>query len=162
MRRCFLGLLLVTMLLAMSCLAATANELSGFRGMRWGRDIGDFKDMKFFDEAYGFRYYRKLNDKMSIGDTSLNDILYVFWQNKFSGVVLTSKGQRNARLLYETLKSSYGVPYRLAGDNFYWRFTHMWIFYNYNEYSHQLEVSYLTDDAVMQGGAPTPYFQRVD
>jgi hypothetical protein len=104
--------------------------------------------MKFIDELDGLRYYKKMNDEMHIGGAGLIEIAYAFDSGTFVGVVVSSKGKDNAHLLFETLKQAYGTPSKRNNDNYYWRFSHLSIFYNYNPHSQRLFVSYLTEPAI--------------
>jgi hypothetical protein len=127
---------------------SSANELDGFRGVKWGQDLRSLRYMKFIDELDGLRYYKKMNDEMHFGDAGVSEIAYAFSAGKLVGVVVSSKGRENARLIYETLAFAYGTPSKQNNDNYYWPFGHICIYYNFNTFSEKLFVSFLTEPAI--------------
>jgi hypothetical protein len=148
MRKICFTLALAFCLEAASSLAALANEMDGFRDMRWGQEIGTLKYMKFIEEIDGLKYYWRMNDEMHMSGAGLKEIAYAFRADKLAGAVLSSKGRDNARLVFEGLKLTYGAPYKQNEENYYWQFEKMSIFYHYNSYDQTLFVSYVTKDII--------------
>ncbi|MDR3254333.1 MAG: hypothetical protein LBT31_02025 [Synergistaceae bacterium] len=128
-------------------LQARANELEGFRGLRWGTGLSSLGYAKFIEEIEGIKYYRKMNDEMHLGTAGIKDIAYAYSQKGLVGVIVFSKGKENARLIFETLKHAYSAPSKRGENNYYWRFGgESSIFYNFNPSSENLFVSYMTQD----------------
>ncbi|MDR3321465.1 MAG: hypothetical protein LBS93_03375 [Synergistaceae bacterium] len=136
----------------LQCLAlpadrAGANELEGFRGLRWGTTVEALGYTNLIDEIDGIKYYRKMNDEMHLGTAGVKDIAYAFSSKGLVGVLVNSKGVENARLILETLKRAYSEPAKRNDNNYYWSF---WgeasIYYNYNPSSRNLFVSYVAPE----------------
>jgi hypothetical protein len=134
------------LLIAAACVPADALE--GFRGERWGQSLASMGSMKFVDELDGLRYYIKMNDRMSMGDAAIHEIHYAFESGRLVGVILSSKGQKNARLILKTLETAYGTPSKRDGNKFYWSFGGATLFYSYNPYSGRLYVASLSRPAI--------------
>jgi hypothetical protein len=125
--------------------AAFADEFDGFRDMRWGQELSTLKAMQFLNELDGIRYYKKLNDEMYIGDAGVHEIAYAFESGRLAGVIVSAKGEDNARLIFETLKIAFSTPFKQDSNNYYWKSEKARVFYNYEPHSKNLYVSYLTE-----------------
>ena len=119
MRKIYFVFALVFCLLAASPRAALADEMDGFRNMRWGQDIKMLNYMKFIEEIDGIKYYWRMNDEMHMSGAGLKEIAYAFRADRLAGVVLSSKGSENARLILEALKLTYCTPSKQNEENYY-------------------------------------------
>jgi hypothetical protein len=100
----FLQIFLFFTLITADCYSFQ-NEPDGFRGIKWGTEFSTLKNMvyKGTDESYGgIKLYNKRNDEMNIGSAKLTEVLYGFWQGKFEGVRIETKGYVNFSNLKET------------------------------------------------------------
>jgi hypothetical protein len=104
--------------------------------------------MKFVEDLDGLRYYVKMNDRMYMGNAALDDIKYAFESNKLVGVVLSSRGSENARLILGLLKETYGTPSKRSNGRYYWPIGKVGLFYNFNLHNERLFVSYLSEPAI--------------
>ncbi len=87
---------------------AYQNEPDGFRGIKWGAKIETLKDMtKLFTKGDTAIYMRK-NDKLQMGDAELQDISYMFWQDKFYSAYIQTKGYLNWSALKKVLFLKFG------------------------------------------------------
>ncbi len=87
---------------------AYQNEPDGFRGIKWGVRIETLKDMtKLYTKGDTTIYMRK-NDKLQMGDTELQDISYMFWQDKFYSVYIQTKGYLDWSALKKVLFLKFG------------------------------------------------------
>lgn len=97
-------------LLAM-CGTARADEPSGFRGINWGDSLAAHaKDMRKMDGRNDTGFFARKNDKLTIGRAELTNILYVFYKEKFMGVMLKTKGFINGDALLKAFTAQYGDP----------------------------------------------------
>jgi hypothetical protein len=140
---CFLVSILIS-----SLVCAPADALEGFRGERWGQSLASMSGMKFVNEIDGLRYYIKMNDRLSLGNAAIHEIHYAFESGRLVGVILSSKGRENARLVMRTLETTYGTPSKRDGDKFYWPFGDTTLFYDYNPHSGRLYVASLSSRAI--------------
>ncbi len=74
---------------------AFQNEPDGFRGIKWGTKIETLKDMTKKLQQGDRILYTRNNDKLQIGNAELDDVVYVFWKDKFISVMITTKGFSN-------------------------------------------------------------------
>ncbi len=120
---------------------AYENEPDGFRGIKWGTDKSELKDLNSYgtDDQDGTEMFVKKTDELQIGDAKLEHIFYVFWKNKFSGVMIKSKGYSNCRDLKQATFAKFGKG---SQDNqfiekYVWYGTTTTIILNYNEISEE-------------------------
>ena len=85
---------------------AFQNEPDGFRGLKWGDPVGE--EMEYFGDISGSKGYILPDDKMSIGNAELYMIVYQFYEDRFLGVGLFFRGEKNYNLLETICKERYG------------------------------------------------------
>jgi hypothetical protein len=83
------------------------KKWEGFRNLRWGTRAEDVNDPNLINDGYSTEekdvyYYRKKNEKPTIGNAQLSDILYYFYKDKFYKVEITTFLKHD----YETLKQA--------------------------------------------------------
>lgn len=141
-------LLTVLLLTITTNLFAFQNEPDGFRNMKWGTSIKDFKNIKMQKSEYGYKIYTKTNDELTIGGVPVKYIQYYFWNNKFDSVKIRVKnGDQNFTRILKVFKIKFGErgdykPIGLREDD-YWQnawfgdVTGIWLEYyekaNYSE-----------------------------
>lgn len=99
MKRSILIAVAATLLITTSAWA----EVDGFRGMKWGTTLKEFSKGKTIslvvingeDECYSID-----GEELKIGDSSLEQITYCFWQDQLASVLIQTKGYSN----YQNLK----------------------------------------------------------
>jgi len=84
------------------------NEPEGFRGIKWGTNIKDVKNMKLVEDAVDSKFYMRKDEKNKIGDAIVDSIVYVFYNNKFYGVIIKFNSITNFTRLKETFFQQYG------------------------------------------------------
>ena len=101
---------------------AFQNEPDGFRGIKWGTRISELSDMRLTEDSKEERYYTRLNDKMQIGSTEIERIVYGFYKDRFFVVIVTCRHHDNFSKLRETLFQLYGSGYspNPAVEKYYW------------------------------------------
>lgn len=118
------GLLIGTLFIAVSPqIHAIDNEPDGFRGIKWGEMLSNHKPefvYQFSDKNE--KYYRRKNDKPSLGAVELKSIYYVFYKDRFMSVVFRSAGESNRSALISTFNTQFGPPDRGDAnvDNYFW------------------------------------------
>jgi hypothetical protein len=80
---------------------AYQNEPDGFRGIKWGTKIETLKDMTKQLQQGDEIQYTRISDKLQIGNAEVDDIVYVFWKDKFISVMIMTKGFSNWSALKE-------------------------------------------------------------
>src|SRR5690242_6807679 len=64
--------------------AAFRNEPETFRGIKWGQNIAELKNMQLVSrDNKGLAIYSRSDDQLSLGNAKLRRVRYVFWQKKF-------------------------------------------------------------------------------
>lgn len=98
------------------------KEPDGFRGIKWGTSINDYKGMVLIETDGDTKFYKKKGDKLSIGEAELNKITYIFYKGKFYSVFIKYEGIGNFDKLKETFTSQYGAPNQPNQymDDYYW------------------------------------------
>jgi len=98
-------------------LFAFQNEPDGFRGIKWGTKIETLSDMISPIEQENFVTYTRANDKMKMGNATLQTINYVFWKGQFSGVVIICEGSSNWYILRAEVFTKFGRRDQYNKDN---------------------------------------------
>jgi hypothetical protein len=101
---------------------AFQNEPDGFRGIKWGTNVSALSDMRLAEDNGEEKYYQRMNDKMQIGDTELERIVYGFYKDRFFVVIVTCRHHTNFVRLKETLFQLYGRGYAPTPsvEKYYW------------------------------------------
>jgi hypothetical protein len=112
MQRKRLMLILCFTLLFLS-VSAQAEDIDGFRGMNWGDPLPK-EGMTFFKKdstTYGgMDFYKRDGDVMKIGGAKLDIIMYGYWNDKLSDVIIICSGYNNYSSLLLALKNKFGNP----------------------------------------------------
>lgn len=109
-----IGLLIILLLLSGSVQAGTdPNRWDGFRGLKWGTNIKNINDPNMIviegnENNKDYRVYRRLNDKLSIGDAKLEAISYIFYKDRFCGIIIQAKKESNFTDLKAAVFAYYG------------------------------------------------------
>lgn len=89
------------------------SDFNGFRGILWKDSISKHKDrMKLnSDDSLPKKYYTRENDEMSLGEVTLSSLIYIFYKDKFSSVIVqTDKSITNLTQVLIELKKKFGEP----------------------------------------------------
>jgi hypothetical protein len=115
MKRILFTAVFFTFLLALSSIAVSiAEEVDGFRGMRWGTPIAEIiranKLVKRQDDGKDkFVFYSMENDNLRFGGVNAASIRYFFWRNKFAGVVIVTTGELDFNVLKVATDEKFGL-----------------------------------------------------
>jgi len=146
-----LGLLVTIILIFPAVLFAFQNEPDGFRGMKWGTSISELSDFTLKDGKGETKIYVKKNDKMKIGDSDIDGISYVFYKDKFYGVMIRFRNITNFIGIKETCQQLYGSGYRPNRfmKNYLWHGSNVTVYLKYSEITKDGTLVY-TDKNIAQ------------
>lgn len=105
--------IIMAIIILLSADLSSAEEPDGFRGNKWGSDVGEFRGLVLVerdDRGGGYDFYKKNNDDMRIGESILSNVVYTFWNHKYSGAIVKTEGIANYDSLFEICKSKFGTP----------------------------------------------------
>jgi hypothetical protein len=91
------------------------TEPDGFRGLKWQTDIATLDPLHTMEviEIVGpFTYYKKNKEDLHYGTAELEDIIYEFWNGKFSGVILRVRGEKQFQKLKDYCIARFGPGQR--------------------------------------------------
>jgi len=118
------------------------SEPDGFRGIQWEQDISTVKGLVYFatDPSYGgIKKYKRNGDELKIGAAELENILYGFWQNRFSSVTIYIEGYTNWTNLKEAAFERFGEGFQSNEyiERYAWFGEDVWMLLEYNEFSRE-------------------------
>ena len=117
--------IILFLLLAVSTSAnAFKNEPVGFRGLSWGDDILLYQEqMQLATEGKEIKIYTRNDDSMKIGGADIKMIGYVFRDDKFESVIITTEGVSNYSSIREAFESQFGRPEKPNRyiDEYWWK-----------------------------------------
>jgi ArsR family metal-binding transcriptional regulator len=105
------------------------SEPDGFRGLKWQTDIATLDPLHTMEviEIMGpFTYYKKKKEDLHLVTVKLDDIIYEFWNGKFSGVMIKVRGNNQFQILKDYVFARFGpgqrsqVLERLNVQDFYY------------------------------------------
>lgn len=91
------------------------SEPDGFRGMKWQTDIATLDPlhtMEVIAIVGPFVYYKKNKEDLYLVTVKLDDIIYEFWNGKFSGVIIKVRGENQFQILKEYVFARFGPGQR--------------------------------------------------
>lgn len=117
--------------------SAFENEPEGFRGLKWGTKITDIKGMVYLNKEGDFKNYSRKSEQMKIGNATLINIRYSFWQGRLASVRIMTKGHADWSALKGSTFSKFGEgiqPNSLI-EYYYWNGNTSLISLEFNEFS---------------------------
>ena len=101
-----------------------AKEPSGFRGIKWGTNLQNNKDMILvsdYGEKDGRKIFKRKNEKLSIGPVKIDSIEYICYRDQFFQTHITMENpQLDRDTLKDILIEAYGSPV-LHADMYIWK-----------------------------------------
>ena len=91
------------------------SEPDGFRGIKWQTDIATLDPLHTMEviEIMGpFVYYKKNKEDLQLVTVKLDNIIYEFWNGKFSGVIIKVRGDNQFQILKEYVFARFGQGQR--------------------------------------------------
>jgi hypothetical protein len=118
------------------------NEPNEFQGIAWGTIYNDFcklyTDVVIFKEnaEYKTKDVERRNEIKKLGSARIESILYYFFDNKFYGVEIITRGTHNSQLLLNHLAS-------VHGDDFEYETTDLgYVYHRWNGITVNIETRY--------------------
>jgi hypothetical protein len=99
---------------------AFKNEPRGFRGIQWWTHISKLPEMRFINDKDAVKLYVREEDKLEIGEAKLQDIRYVFHNNRFTKVIIAYISDSNHEALKRTLFGAFGAGHTLGEEGSYY------------------------------------------
>jgi hypothetical protein len=91
------------------------SEPDGFRGMKWQTNIvtlDPLHTMEVIAIVGPFVYYKKNKEDSYLVTVKLDDIIYEFWNGKFSGVIINVRGNNEFQILKDYVFARFGPGQR--------------------------------------------------
>lgn len=103
-------------------LADYPSQAEGFRDVGWGAHIEELSLIEFelVEEGASETSYRMSNDRLFLGEFPLEQIEYVFYQDRFVRVKITARGGHNCTEIRTLLIQRHGGPHMQAGVIYQW------------------------------------------
>lgn len=100
------------------------DYLNGFRNRKFGTDISQFQGLTLLKDNGTQKIYSSNPEKLEVGDGHLHSINYIFYKDKFMGVMLTARGEENRRYIYGVFVAAFGngkkPPTSEDGGEYFW------------------------------------------
>ncbi|OGR30879.1 MAG: hypothetical protein A2139_03370 [Desulfobacca sp. RBG_16_60_12] len=93
----------------------SGTEPDGFRGIKWQTDsatLDPLHTMEVISMVGPFIYYKKNKEDLQLVTVKLDDIIYEFWNGKFSGVVIKVRGDNQFQILKDYVFARFGPGQR--------------------------------------------------
>jgi hypothetical protein len=106
-------------------IASYQNEPEGFRGIKWGQNIDEIKNMRLISRNNkGLSTYSRSEDVLSLGGAKLIRVRYLFWQKKFFEAQMSAAPDQ-LQALKRVLNEKYGKGHNPYGPSstihdYYW------------------------------------------
>jgi len=93
----------------------------GFRGVKFGTSVKDFKNLELYHDRGAVKVYRKTDEDLSIGTATATNIIYVFVHDKFYAVSIHADG-RNGSSLLKIFQAAFGAGAHPEGgaSQYFW------------------------------------------
>jgi hypothetical protein len=110
---------LIVWLLIPNAAFAFQNEPTGFRGISWGTPLSAVQSQMI---PYADELYKRVDDKLTIGDAALMDILYRFHNGRFSEVtIFPQAGLSNENAMIAAFLVQFGSVEANHEGHYHWR-----------------------------------------
>ena len=109
-----LSLILTVVILSATLSASGAEEMNGFRGVKWGSTIEAIResDPKLVEGHMGVMpgvsAYQRTDEDLNFGGIKADSITYTFYLGKFTSVSIDFRGIDNFEILLAYCKNTFG------------------------------------------------------
>jgi hypothetical protein len=145
------------------------SEPDGFRGLKWQTDIATLDPlhtMEVIAIVGPFTYYKKIKEDLHLVNVKLDDVVYEFWNGKFSGVIITVKGEREFQILKDYCFARFGqgqrskVMQQMDVQDFYYNGVRTRMYLKYSDLEHEGELSLYSIAMLSQQQKIDTYYYR--
>lgn len=128
---------------------APGAEPDGFDRIKWGTNItalDPWTNMELLTKIGLSTYYKRKTEDLKFSLAHLDEVIYEFWDGKFAGVVIRTKGYSNYRFLREYCFKRFGPGDRtqanekMGVEDFFWNGYETRMSLTYNERNRLGEV----------------------
>lgn len=122
------------------------NEPDNFNGIKWWTSIHELSGMILYQEEGDKKVYVRKNDIMSLGETDVTGIFYIFTRNKFTAALIKFQDDKNAANIRKFLYDSCGYVFSDKVDQvqqIHWIGNKVNITFTYNKISKDGDVVYI-------------------
>lgn len=93
----------------------------GFRGVKFGANVKDFKNLEVYRDRGPVKVYRKTDEDLNIGTASVTNIIYIFVHDKFFAVAIHADARNGANLL-KVFQAAFGAGAHPEGgpSQYFW------------------------------------------
>jgi hypothetical protein len=126
------------------------SEPDGFRGLKWQTNIATLDPlhtMEVIAIVGPLVYYKKNKEDLYLVTVKLDDIIYEFWNGKFSGVIIRVKGNNQFQVLKDYVFARFGpgqrskVLEKLNVQDFYYNGVKTRMYLKYSDIDRNGELS---------------------
>ena len=90
---------------------------NGFRGMAFGTNVSQFKNLEIFHDRGAVKAYRKTDEDVNIGNVTVTNIVYIFVHDKFYAVSIHAEGGFNGNNLLKVFQAAFGPGAHPEGNS---------------------------------------------
>jgi hypothetical protein len=93
----------------------------GFRGVKFGASVKDFKNLEMYRDRGAVKVYRKTDEDLNIGTATVTNIIYIFVHDKFYAVSIHADGRNGSNLL-KVFQAAFGAGAHPEGgaSQYFW------------------------------------------
>lgn len=150
-------LLLAFLCFGVSLIAQNVKALdakNGFRDFKFGDDISTFKDLVLVEESNDgiTKFFHISGDKLAIGSSELEVLVYGFYKDKLFSVSIRTKGLTNSRGVLMALQELYGkgVKENRFMEKYMWFGSKVYAVYDENSITNDASIMFISRPIVNQ------------
>lgn len=84
------------------------NPYDGFRGLIWGSALGARKDLVAIPSDDALTYYKRPDEKMTIGQAKIRELTYVAYKGQMCAVAIRTEGESSFSALKRAIEARFG------------------------------------------------------
>ncbi len=105
---------------------AYLDSLAGFRGVKFGTALSQFKDLSLDHDHGKLKLYTKKDENLKLGLATLGTIVYHFFDDKLYGVSIHTNDPANTQTLVAIAGTGFGPGAKLDQQNTIWQGETAW------------------------------------
>ena len=118
MKKIFFILMAGLILLSGSSASASDDIENGFLNYMWGDSAAKYSGLSELGEKGDVRYYSKPGETYTVGNVSIDKVIYGFYKDQLFGIYLNIDSIEIYDKLLSHMKSQYGLPaYKTTSNN---------------------------------------------
>lgn len=123
----------------------TKKEPAEFRGMKWGSNVRDLREMKLLAEEGDLKFFEKAGEVTKFGDAAVDKIIYGFYQDRLYNVMIYYSSPADFVGFREALSKEFGPPFQPVASEkkCFWNGEQVNLLLNFDETSATGRIIYL-------------------